>query len=207
MSPTPVAETEAETNQRLWSEQRVAWDREYAIYCISCNPVRRFRYRGGKLLFQRLGHLNPVRQDRGFFANRAPARKGIWAFPWPAGDIAYYAWHKWDEVLPKSLHEDVLDALSDEWSNCFDEGERARLRAALDALNSEREDWIRKKGPRVLPLRKFCYSGELYARIAVPGCLRRGDWYRLSVAQFVEAAHRYPPSNSGDHLEVFIPRP
>lgn len=200
-------ETEASAQQRSWLEQCAAWDRKYAIDCISCNPVRRFRYRGGKLLFQRRGHLNPVRQDQGYFAGRAPAPKGIWAFPFPAGDIDFYSWHKWDEVVPKHLRDDILDALCDELYNCPDEEERALHRTELDALRAERERWISRQGPHVLPLRKFWYGGELYARISCPGAVRHGDWYLLSVEQFVTAARRLPPSNSGDHLEVFIPRP
>lgn len=73
----------------------------------------RLRYRGGELLMQRLGHLNAVRQDLGWSVERAPARKGIWAFPFPYFDM-FYAYHKYNEVLPKELRREAMESFYEE---------------------------------------------------------------------------------------------
>lgn len=92
----------------------------------------RLRYQGGELLFQRLGHLNAVRQDLGWSVERAPARRGIWAFPFPYFD-AFYAYHKFDEVLPKKLRRAALQELNEQRDQVA--VPRSELRSALEKLS------------------------------------------------------------------------
>jgi len=208
--PAPLSEEE----KLLQAESRRLAERDRLLYAGHSSPVSRFRYQGGRLLFQRLGNLNPVRQDLGFTKDFAPERRGIWAFPWPAGDIGFFAGHKWDEVVPKRLRFATTGPLWEDYyerrrSGALAPEEGERLLAELTALDEERERWIREQGPKAMPMRQFWFDGELYARINLQGEFMgggRASWQRLSVSQFVLAARKSALGYGTDHLEVFIPR-
>lgn len=190
--------------------ERIAFDRQNYLIGIARNPVPRFKTRSGSVMFQRLGHLNAVRQRRGMTADSAPESRGVWAFPWPAGDIGFYAGHKWQEVLPKRLTRAAFEALYARYEEAEGE-ERERLGQELEAHHDERERWIKEVGPRVMSIKKFWYGGVLYSRLTLKGEIlpyyedRRQRWTRMTVGQFLEAARKGPIGYGTDHLEVFIP--
>lgn len=183
------------------------------------------RYRSGRLLFQRLGHLNAVRQDLGFCQERSPERKGIWAFPWPYFE-SFYAWHKFDEVLPRELRRESLGALTGKETAlrktlasapANDPVAAAQLQLEIDELTAEassrwerRERWIEEKGRSTLPLRKFWYQGLLYTHLDLRGrVLGYNDWQLLTASQFFESASRLERAGvryQDYAFEVFIPR-
>jgi hypothetical protein len=210
--PPPLTEEEQAAQAAERARQSREWERQHFILSRERNPVARFRYRKGELQFQRLGYLNAVRQDRGRYGVRAPERRGLWAFPWPAGDIGFFAGHKWNEVLPKDLTEEAIAALRERYDalrEAPDEtAEVALLDAEIDARWERREAWIREQGPKVMPVRRFWYGGDLYSRLTVTGDFSSysGDWTKMTVSQFYEAAKKAPVGYGTDHFEVFIPR-
>lgn len=153
----------------------------------------RLTVRNGAALLVRRGALNFTDQRRGFAAERAPERYGLWALPHPFYD-EFLAYHKWDEVLPKHLTREALVAASEAGID-------------TDALNDEREAWI-KRNQSVQPLRRFWWEGELYARFDHNGKFPDGlDWHLLSVSDWEIAARKVEPGRthrfSSDHMEVF----
>jgi hypothetical protein len=165
--------------------------------------------RRGEMKFRRLGAVNAVRQRSG---SRAPARHGVWAFPWPLFDM-YYAVHKFETVLPKRLRmrtgfdevivpaEDQLPQTDEDWA----------------AFWQGRDAWMREHGLQVLPIRDFWWSGPVYAHLNRSGeYVGMGEWELLSVREFEVAVRRHI-AGLGRHrsfrarsyelgvFEVFIP--
>lgn len=68
----------------------------YARYLATLRKSSRIQTRGGRILLVRRGDLNPKDQTVGRYANRAPERRGFWAFPHPWFDECSAAdAHKW----------------------------------------------------------------------------------------------------------------
>lgn len=163
---------------------------EWILHARRSDPIHKVKIRNGQVLFQRFGFLNPVHQGKWKSKGRAPARKGIWAFPWPSGDIWYFGWHKWDEVLPKHLRKNAEDDLirGQEWWD-------------------ERDRWIKTKGRQVMWIKKFYYGGEVFTHLDQDGkSVGWGCWNRMPVLEYVKAAKKREPGYGTDELEVFIPR-
>lgn len=55
----------------------------YERYFATLRKSSRISVRGGRILLVRRGALNPMDQTVGRYANRAPERRGFWAFPSP----------------------------------------------------------------------------------------------------------------------------
>lgn len=58
----------------------------YARYFATLRNSSRIQTRGGRILLVRRGALNAMDQRIGRYANRAPERRGFWAFPHPHYD-------------------------------------------------------------------------------------------------------------------------
>lgn len=206
--PPPPAKTPEEL-----AAERVDWNRRFYITNLGRTPlVTRFRTRRGELLFQRLGYLNAVKQSRGEYGNRAPEARGVWAFPWPAGDIGFFAGHKWEEVLPKKLQRASLLSLSEAYEAARDDlVERERVGVEMERFHDEKERWIKEVGAKVMPIRRFYYGGSLYSRMDLQGQAlsyeveSKERWTRMTVTQYIAACRKTPLGYSTDHLEVFIP--
>ncbi|WP_217924685.1 hypothetical protein [Miltoncostaea oceani] len=172
-------------------------------------PPSKLTLQGGRLCFQRLGHLNAprARDVRRRSIRTPPERRGLWAFPFGFMDL-FFAYHKFDEVVPRHLRDAVIKAADPE---------------VAPGLWKEREHWINSKGARALPLKTFWQGGDLYTRLDRTGePLEHGDeWMRMSVSEFAHAARRHLASSEGlgymtedyfgtirvsaDCLEVFLP--
>lgn len=181
------------------------------------------RFQKGELLFQRRGHLNAVRQDfdGSFCLDRAPRRRGIWAFPWPWSD-PFFSHHKFWEAMPKRLAKGTANA---EWEAILakyepllanaTEAETRRIYQQMFAehapfeekLEAEQNRWIRKQGRKHVPLRQFWYGGQLYSHLDGRGnFLGMDNWALVTAAEFYRAARRYERRvTDRDPLEVFIP--
>jgi hypothetical protein len=169
--------------------------------------------RGGKMRFVRLSvGLNPVAQGN----RRAPASRGVWAFPYGHYEMFFMA-HQYRSVLPARLSDEaVSEALA---QGCADDG---------NALAREAEAWIRKQGRAQVKLHNFWHPGPFYTVIDKQGMVTHdwmsgeGHWNLLSVEEFAKAVNRhcggagklgyyYGGRREGlwhvskDFLEVFIP--
>jgi len=128
----------------------------------------KLRFHTGKVLFQRLGTLKPVKQG---YWKRAPAAEGLWAFPWPYFSM-FFAAHQYRAIAPRRY-------VAPRQPDGPDFGE-------------EYYRWLREVAPRVLPIRKFWHGGELYTHIS-----GRGDdlglfaWERVDVSEFAARAARF----------------
>lgn len=162
----------------------------------------------GRLPLTRFGPLTPQRQTHA----SAPARRGVYAFPFvPGGDLWYFAGHRWDRLVPKRLRRASISEVAerDGWD-------------AASVLSHERDEWIRAHSRQFAP-KEFTYDGVMYTRMLPDGTVighpdfDPDGWYPLNVEEYVKAARRAVPgidrSRTGtgiqhwstDHLEVFIP--
>jgi len=128
----------------------------------------KLRVHSGKVLFQRLGTLKPVKQG---YWKRAPAAEGLWAFPWPYFSM-FFAGHQYRAIAPRRYV--------------------APRQPDGPDFGDEYYRWLREVAPRVLPIRKFWHAGEIYTHIG-----RRGDdlglfdWERVDVSEFAARAARF----------------
>jgi hypothetical protein len=172
------------------------------------------------LLCQRLGGIEPVDQRRN---DRAPARRGVWAFPFGYFCMDYAA-HKYEAVLPKRLRWSALRARYPAVDEMTLEQRKEYFRA-FDRHDLARQQWISRHGRDALRLRRFWYDGSLYTHLTADGGLIDDDGWRLaSAADFVKAmrrnlaspwGYRIEPVESNDggylmrrytgHLEIFLP--
>lgn len=128
----------------------------------------KIRHRTGKILLQRLGTLKPVRQG---YWKRAPATEGLWAFPWPYFSM-FFAAHQYRDITPRRY----VDRRPPEAPNLAD----------------EYLHWRREVAPRVLPIRKFWYCGELFTHVNRKGHdLGLGAWERVDAREFASRAARF----------------
>jgi len=148
------------------------------------------------MLFQRLGTLKP--QKQGYWKS-APAGEGLWAFPWPHFSL-FFADHQYRSICPRRFKEQHV-AGDDPWEGY--------------------EHWQRKLAPRVLPIRRFWYSGDLFTHLGGRGDdLGLREWQRVSSDEFGTRANRYwarasrfagtriprtPNTFDAEVLEVFLP--
>jgi hypothetical protein len=217
--------------------------------------AKRLEFKKGFLRLQRLGPIKFAEQSR--WANRAPESFGLWAFPYPHFDI-FYAYHKFGDLAPKSFRErrpteakwytkdwdedEPLDAIEfveiEEYgvkasvAHYRDENGELKEASVRGAWHQEKEDWINTVGKKILPMREFWYSGDLYTHFNHGGSVGNwtmnsgqvgNDWTLMDVSKL--AALMTKPGGvaefdghydgdgkprlfdySKDHLEVFIPR-
>lgn len=179
---------------------------------MTTTSIDRLQVRRGKMRFLRFGNPDPVTQDN----RAAPARRGLWAFPWPIND-AFFTWHKWDEVLPKDLR-----------MHPFGSPQRNRQEFIVDLADTAFDDpdqrwdarakWIRDVGHDVLRVTSVWWDGPVWARFDRAGNVHPGDWYSFSAptAGYLKVLRRQLTSShasqitcgygySADHLEVFLP--
>lgn len=133
---------------------------------------------------QRLGALNAVRQRRG---SRAPARHGVWAFPWPFFDM-YYAAHKFETAMPKALRQDRgFDDLV-----TLPEDRRPQTSEEWSAYWEARERWVREHRRQVMPIREFWWDAPVYTHLNRAGeYVGMGDWELLGVVELERAIRRH----------------
>lgn len=162
----------------------------YERYFASLRKSSRIATRGGRILLCRRGALNAMDQTVGRYANRAPERRGFWAFPWPHFDD-FFAHHKFDEVVPKHLTNDAIKAAYE-------------VSGDVSGLWEEREAWLRANR-EVQPIRKFWWEGDIWARFNERGVGTSSEWFLLPVQTFAKVARKLEPDQAGsvDHLEVF----
>lgn len=128
----------------------------------------KLRIHTGKVLFQRLGTLKPAKQG---YWKRAPAVEGLWAFPWPYLSM-FFAGHQYRALAPRRFTD----------------------RRPLDDpdVGNQYYNWLREVAPRVLPIRKFWFAGELYTHIGRRGIdLGLSEWERVDVSEFVARGARF----------------
>jgi hypothetical protein len=158
----------------------------------------KLQVRFGRVLFQRLGTLKPVKQN---YWVRAPAREGLWAFPWPYFSEFFTA-HQYTAIKPGRF-------------------ERLKTDASDEALRDEYHRWRTEVAPRVLPIRRFWFDGSLFTHVDRRGRdLGLDRWERVAATDFAERAARYllraslhddrrtprvPNIFDAETLEVFIP--
>lgn len=219
--------------------------------------MRKFEFRKGFLRFQRLGPVKFAEQSR--WAIRAPESFGMWAFPFPYFD-EFYAHHRWSDIAPKNFRErypnsaewfvknydsleEVDEVIFQEVESPFVAGRKERrafFRNDFGELEEacvksewydEKEAWIERVGKKVLPIREFWYSGELYTHFKGDGSVGRTpmsssdpgvEWTLMSTEKLAKLLskpgnvlenrgyfHDGKPARlhyTSDHLEVFIPR-
>lgn len=166
-----------------------------------------FKIRDGKLLMIRLGPMNgQVQRHRN--ENSAPARRGVWAFPYPFHDEFFYC-HVWRKFLPKGL---TLPVLPDESSDTY-EGEMVRYREQMDEFNWEAHYKKLREIKKAHPPKKFWYGGGLYSPIKPHDHYMDQPWYWYDDPRaYMEVARKHIFANystrykfSHDHFQVFIP--
>lgn len=217
--------------------------------------TQRFELRKGFLKLQRLGPVKFAEQSR--WVARAPESIGMWAFPSPHFDI-FFAYHKYTDLAPKELrgrqpknakwytkdyrgdipleaiefHE--VDHYGEKLERAFYRDEQGELVEAdvRAAWHEAKDNWVKNVGEKILPLREFWYSGELYTHFLADGAVGSApmsskdpgaEWSLMSTHKFASLLKK--PGNvrggdgqfdgdgkpssmrySSDHLEVFIPR-
>ena len=148
--------------------------------------------RDGAILLTRRGNLNFADQVKRPSPHTAPEKRGLWAFPYPYFDD-FYAWHKWDEVLPARLCYDAIAGLvfGDE--------------ATAEALWAERDGWIEAHRD-TMPLRNFWWQGDLWAHFSPTGdILGNNSWTLLTLDEFERFIRRYEPDGRpDDYAEIFL---
>lgn len=161
--------------------------------------MKGIQVRKGAILLWRLGSLTHGEQSSW---DRAPMRKGMWAFPWPFYAPSFTA-HQYTYYLPKRLSANRHGApLDPSWFR-YPDGSKAEGPVELDEygwpldinLNEsqdfydEQKDWIKRVGRRRLPLRKFWYEGDLFTHFPRTGysgdeggldCETLSSWHRVS---------------------------
>lgn len=216
--------------------------------------AKRFELRKGFLKLQRLGPIKFGEQSR--WSVRAPESVGMWAFPKPHFDL-FYAYHKYTDLAPKELRgaypknpewyqrdwddDTPVSAIEfhevDRWGESvnrpFYRDEAGELKEAYtrSGWHTAKEQWVENVGKKILPLREFWYSGDLYTHFLHDGEVgaytidsagEGNRWTLMNVEKLarlmskpggVIAAEGHGPdgkpatySFSKDHLEVFIPR-
>ncbi len=152
--------------------------------------MRRVMTKNGAIRLWRLGPLHFGEQSRW---SRAPARKGMWAFPYPFYE-SDFTFHKYVDIMPKHLK---------------------------NAGWEEQQKWVDTVGRKILPLREFWYEGELFAHFTpagkVSGLAEWSLFHSHQLAKNISSSGAdtvfYTDSNDNlirrrsvaDHLEVFIP--
>lgn len=171
----------------------------------------KLKARGGALLCQRRGSLNPQDQTVGRYGGRAPERRGIWAFPFPYNDD-FFNYHKWDEIITKHLTRAAIEAVVEAEEHLPDE------QSTTAALWTERDAWIDTHSGQ-LPVRRFWWEGDVWARFdrrgetimatRAPGdsglSLKMG-WELMTMGEYLRAARRAEPYGlwTHDHMEIFL---
>lgn len=139
--------------------------------------------RNRRMLFQRFGTLNPVRQRRD---SPAPTARGFWAFPFPYFDW-FYASHQIERLLPKPLRHDrgfdpdaivTPDEDRDTWT-------REQWSEHWDA----RKRWMDEHS-RLLQVTKFWHPGPVFAHLDERGRYLGWEWHELSIGQLSKAIRR-----------------
>jgi hypothetical protein len=128
---------------------------------------------GGRVRMLRLGPEKPIRQRHN---PRAPARRGYWAFPYPAFDQSNSE-HKFAPLVPKALQ--ALPSDGTRVDGRLDDSAHAAARRAAES------EWIERTGRKVLPVRDFMYRGPLFAHFDERGRLRDdvgGEWFFYATA-------------------------
>lgn len=157
------------------------------------------------MLFQRLGTLQPVKQGHW---QSAPAREGLWAFPWPYFSMFFAAhqlgphkprrfkrgsvgpvdrcwWTHDGKPAPRTPSEPELAADSAGRWQIVDEWDSAKW---LD----DYERWYDKDYKRVMKIRRFWYAGDVYTHLDEKGHdLGLRDWRIVDATEFVLRASRY----------------
>lgn len=179
---------------------------------------RQFTLRAGRVKMVRLGSLDPKRQVGN---DRAPARRGLWAFPHPVFDLSFAVQQHY-ALLPKRLrypaHGDTAG-----WA-AFD----ARTVEERDAWLEEQRRWLDEVAPSVCPVRTFWWDGPVWAHFdhaaRIEPAAVKSEWYlhpdphgyvqalrkAAGRGHAVAAASRarngpWPLQFGVDHLEVFLP--
>lgn len=218
--------------------------------------AQHIQFRKGFLKFQRLGTIEFGEQSR--WNVRAPEPKGLWAFPFPYFDtfFAHHKWidiapkpfrdrepkdPKWylkdldhedddKQESPDAIEFVEVEAWGEKSFEPFYRDENNELKPAY--LSSEhyqaKEKWIDTVGKKVLPVREFWYSGDLYTHFMPNGSVGSApmfsddpsvEWNIMSVEKFSKCikgnksfSGQYGPDGKpifwnygSDHLEVFIP--
>ena len=217
--------------------------------------AKRLELKKGFLKLQRLGPIKFGEQSR--WSVRAPERYGMWAFPYPHFEM-FYAYHKFTDLAPKELRErhpknpkwyakswdddEPVDAIEFAKIESYGElellpcyrNENGELKEAM--LTGEyyeaREKWVTEVGKKILPMREFWYSGELYTHFKHDGSVgdytmnsdgEGNEWSLMDTTKlarlmskpggvvYSDGAHTGDGkprtfSYAQDHLEVFIPR-
>lgn len=215
--------------------------------------AQKYEFRKGFLKLQRLGPVKFTEQSR--WAARAPESKGLWAFPFPHFDL-FYAYHKYTDLAPKHLRgrwpsdpkyydrEDELDYIPrvefrESTSSVFRDRKEAGFTDEQGnwvplylsgRFYEEQDAWVKNVGEKILPLRTFWYSGDLYTHFNHDGTVGNwtmgsgesgNEWSLMSSEKLanllrrpgsVIAADGHRPDGkpatyrfSADHLELFIP--
>lgn len=133
------------------------------------------RTRGSAILMRRLGTMKFFPQDE---LPHAPAKKGMWAFPYPCWDASYVE-HQYDFFMPKRLQ--TAQHITDNepargWS--FDEKERL-----LKEWEQARHDWIKTIGKKVVRPHNFYYEGMLYTHLRPNGEVT-DEWHYMHSSDF-----------------------
>jgi hypothetical protein len=148
-----------------------------------------FQFRGGRMLMQRIGGLNPVRQRDGapLFKEvcptlrrknrRSPESYGLWAFPYPLFD-AYFASFQFQLAQPKRLRE-LERAMQGSARAELSQEEREKIWAAYE---EEHEKWAAAPATKErMRVRKFWVSGTLYTHL---GAVGDTEWQEIAVPEF-----------------------
>lgn len=172
----------------------------------------KIRVHRGRVLFHRLGTLHGVTQ--GYWL-RAPVKTGLWAFPWPYFSM-FFAAHQYKAIEPRRFSRAATDTTRDDLADTIEDETVAEDDRANDYAH-----WRRKVAPRVLPIRRFWFDGDLFTHIDHRGHdLGLCEWQRVTATELAERAARYlvrarrfpdsriprlPNVFDAEALEVFIP--
>lgn len=166
-----------------------------------------FKFRGGAMLFNRLGPANPQKQTHRE-GNIAPVSRGIWAFPYPLNDF-WFSFRQWERLLPQNLQDEYYDEHRESWNEEEQEDWGNRREAALKEIQRRPEN----------RLKKIWWDGPVYSHIT-PQEGTDNNWYLYDTPnEFLEVARKqlwtwmrfnkddpvFKTTYSLDHLEVFLP--
>ena len=218
--------------------------------------AQKHQIKKGFLKLQRLGPVKFAEQSR--WSVRAPETMGMWAFPYPYFD-SFFAYHKYIDLAPKDFRDDStpkdpkwyntggndyasidsiefveVESYGEKTMEAHYRDEEGNLKPAqLDnSFYHAKEEWIKKIGKKVLPLREFWYSGEIYTHFNQDGSVGscgmdstdpETGWTLMSTTNLAKLLSKNESvvgfdghydgagkpltfNYSKDHLEIFIPR-
>jgi hypothetical protein len=169
----------------------------------------KIKFKDGKMLFVRYGPMNAQYQNN----EKAPTRRGIWAFPFPYVEL-YFVEHTNTRLLPMKFNRNKqIKNKMVELKRVLTEDEEMEIHDAVNKCIEENIEEYEKKCKTIRNKlnkpKKFWYKGRFYCHFhpATHVCVGEFTWYEWdNMREFAKVVDKYTGSSRWyDDLEIFIP--